>query len=232
MKLFFGILLTMAVIGGFAGAEIIDTSFSILGAAIGGIGTGAILLGLGAYFDSQDRKSSELTPEMRGVFDRMITGKSNPTRKEIENAKRLHRQAFSHTPARKQSSQRPDLSLEGTIKSLMAQDAEAIARGEVPERRLIPHHAIKRDVIIAGYTKDFCAAQEQVQKLSWSSDKKTRQLEEMQQDFDKKINGIKQLPWEELDKIITLMKKTRTDFEELEQGIRAEKSIYKIVEPL
>jgi hypothetical protein len=65
--------------------------FSILGAVIGGVGTAAVLLGLGAYFDAQAKKSPPLNPEMRGVFDRMITGKENPTSEEIEEAKRQAR---------------------------------------------------------------------------------------------------------------------------------------------
>lgn len=95
MKLFIGILIAATIIGGFAGGEVMDTTFSILGAAIGGIGTAAILLGLGAYFDAQEKKSPKgppLNAEMRGVFDRMITGKDNPTQKEIKEAKRRVRQ--------------------------------------------------------------------------------------------------------------------------------------------
>ena len=75
MKLFLIVILAATVIGGFAGAEVLDTSFSVIGAVIGGVGTAAALLGLGAYFDAQARKSPELPPEIRGVFDRMITGK-------------------------------------------------------------------------------------------------------------------------------------------------------------
>ncbi len=72
-----------------------DKTFSILGAAIGGVGTAAVLLGLGAYFDSQDKKKGtpELTPEIKGVFDRMITGKENPTQTEINEAKKKLRNA-------------------------------------------------------------------------------------------------------------------------------------------
>tara|TARA_B100001167_G_C16550762_1_gene203330 strand:+ start:139 stop:423 length:285 start_codon:yes stop_codon:yes gene_type:complete len=87
MKLFIAILIAATLIGGFAGGEIMDINFSILGAVIGGVGTAAVLLGLGAYFTAQEEKKSDLTPEMRGVFDRMITGKENPTAKEIEDAK-------------------------------------------------------------------------------------------------------------------------------------------------
>ena len=87
MKIFILVLIAAAVIGGFVGAEIMGNTFSVTGAVIGGIGTGAALLCLGAYFDHQDRKSVGLTPEMRGVFDRMITGKSNPTAAEVAAAK-------------------------------------------------------------------------------------------------------------------------------------------------
>lgn len=89
MVLFVVVLAIATVIGGFAGGEVLGKTFSILGAAIGGVGTAVILLGLGGYFHAQEqKKSKQLTPEMRGVFDRMITGKANPTREEIEKAKR------------------------------------------------------------------------------------------------------------------------------------------------
>lgn len=90
MKLFIGILLAATIIGGFAGGEITDTSFSIVGAVIGGVSTAAILLGLGAYFTSQEhgKPQPELTPEMRAVFDRMVTGKGEPTPAEIRDAKK------------------------------------------------------------------------------------------------------------------------------------------------
>jgi hypothetical protein len=91
MKIFIGVLFAAVILGGFAGGELLDKTFSILGAVVGGVGTAAVLLGLGAYFDAQERKAKKsppLTPEITGVFDRMITGKENPTRKEVEEAKR------------------------------------------------------------------------------------------------------------------------------------------------
>jgi hypothetical protein len=92
MLLFIVVLIVAAIVGGFAGGELVGTSFSILGAAIGGVGTAAVLLGLGAYFHSQERKRSrDLTPEMRGVFDRLVTGKANPTPEEINRAKQAWR---------------------------------------------------------------------------------------------------------------------------------------------
>lgn len=228
MKLFIGILLAATIAGGFAGGEILETSFSVLGAIVGGVGTAAVLLGLGAYFDAQSKKSPEVPPEMRSVFDRMITGKENPTPQEIRAAKNAIL-AASNKPTRPS---RPDLRIAGAIESLMAQDAEAIARGEVPERRLIPHHAIKRDIIIAAYTKDFEAAKNNVGALAWADSAKKRQIEEMQKDIDERIYGIKRLSWEELDKIIALMKSTRTDLKEIEQAVRLAHPLYKIVEPV
>lgn len=125
-----------------------------------------------------------------------------------------------------------NLTIQGTLKGLIEQDAEAISRGEIPETRLIPHHAIKRDVIIAAYSKDFRVAIEQINSMNWVEAEKARRISEIQLDFDKQIYGIKRLKWPELDKIIDLMKKTRTDFKEIENDVRAKNSMYKIVDPL
>ena len=101
MKLFLWVLFAAAVLGGLVGGEIAHTSFSITGAVIGGVVTGVVLLGLGAYFDSQQKKSDELPPEIRAVFDRMITGKSAPTKAEVVAAKRnLLNTAQSHETKR------------------------------------------------------------------------------------------------------------------------------------
>lgn len=92
MILFAAVLILATVLGGFAGGEIVGRSFSVLGAAIGLVGTATVLLGLGAYFDSQERKRKRgLSPEMRAVFDRMVTGKENPTPAEVDRAKRALR---------------------------------------------------------------------------------------------------------------------------------------------
>jgi hypothetical protein len=68
-------------------------TLSILGAVICGVGTAVVLLGLGAYFAAQEKKSPPLNPEIRAVFDRIVTEKANPTVKEIETAKRQARGA-------------------------------------------------------------------------------------------------------------------------------------------
>lgn len=76
MKMFLAVVAAAIVIGGFVGAELMDSSFSITGAVVGGVGTAAGLLGLGAFFEAQDRrrKDKALTPEVREAFDRMFSG--------------------------------------------------------------------------------------------------------------------------------------------------------------
>jgi hypothetical protein len=72
MKVFFAVLVVAAIIGGFVGGELSGSTFSILGATVGCIGLATVLLALGAFFSAQDeRKKKKITPEMRGVFDRM-----------------------------------------------------------------------------------------------------------------------------------------------------------------
>lgn len=74
MRVFVLVLVAAAAIGGFVGGELSDSTFSLLGVVAGGVGTGAVLLGLGAYFTAQEerRKQEALPPEMRRVFDRMF----------------------------------------------------------------------------------------------------------------------------------------------------------------
>lgn len=75
MKAFVIVIAIATILGGFVGGELSDTTFMLTGAVIGGVGTAAVLLGLGAFFTAQDdkkRKAGALTPEMRGVFDRML----------------------------------------------------------------------------------------------------------------------------------------------------------------
>jgi PAB1-binding protein PBP1 len=231
MKLFLLILFISTILGGFVGAEIADTSFSIIGAVIGGIGTAVVIYSVGGYFDTQNKKS-ELPPEMHAVFDRMITGKENPTQQEVRLAKKNSLKLAQGNNSRTTDSQNIGFSMEDSMKSIMDQDAELFSRGEIPEKRLIPHHAIKRDIIIAAYTKDFHIAEKATIELSWSQSEKNSRLVEIKKDFDKHIYGIARLSWEELDKIIALMKTTRIDLKEIEADVRSKNSLYKIVEPL
>lgn len=228
MKIFFVVIAIATLMGGFVGGELMDNTFSLLGAVVGGVGLTTVLLGLGAFFTAQEerKKKEALPPEIRGVFDRLMEKTSNSP---------ANRPGVSKigSPKKSATNQKDDLlSIEGTIKNLMEQDAESIARGEIPERRLIPHHAIKRDVIIAAYSKDFQMAVSQIRAMNWTEVEKQHRLSDIKADFDRQIHGIKRLSWEDLDKIIALMKKTRTDLAEVESGIRSKTPMYKIVDPL
>lgn len=155
MKVFILVITAAAVIGGFIGGEITDQTFTVWGAAIGGVGTFTVLMSLGAFFTHQEKKKSKaanLTPEMRAVFERV-----------------LERQAgITPTPTPKQPSAQPSkqFSIESTVQSLIEQDLEALAVGKVPERRLIPHHAIKREVIIKAFEVDFLKLSPSMQELN------------------------------------------------------------------
>ena len=183
------------------------------------------------------RLSPEMQEKMQGFVDHL---KEEQAKKEPGKAKSRTGIAGLFLRLKdKLSGSRQDLfedtgplSIGGTIKSLMAQDAESLARGEIPEKRLIPHHAIKRDVILSAYHKDFQTAVSQIRSINLVEAEKDCRLAEIKPDFDKKIYGIKQLGWEDLDKIIALMKQTRTDFKELERDVRSKNSMYSIVDPL
>ena len=73
------VIIFAAVIGGLVGGEQVDKVFTLTGAVIGGLGTASVLLALGAYFNSQGKKSTkkEVPKEMREVFERMHNVKKN-----------------------------------------------------------------------------------------------------------------------------------------------------------
>lgn len=207
MKIFILVIIAATVIGGLIGGELADQTFTIWGAALGGVGTFAVLMGLGAFFAHQEKKKDEaakLTPEMRAVFARMA-----------------ERQAGKSSAAPNPSADRPrdSLSLASTVQSLIEQDLETIAAGKIPERRLIPHHAIKRDVIVRAFEVDF-------QKLSPSMQELNREH------FQSQLAGIRQLGHTELDEILATMKVQRTDLQELERQVRETNTFYSIVDPL
>ncbi|MFC7301094.1 hypothetical protein [Cognatiluteimonas weifangensis] len=74
MKIFIAVIVLATIVGGFVGGELMERTFSITGAAIGGVGLAAVLLGLGALFTAQEEKkrNKTLLPEMREVFGRML----------------------------------------------------------------------------------------------------------------------------------------------------------------
>lgn len=124
-------------------------------------------------------------------------------------------------PKQKHPSEQPmdRFSIESTVQSLIEQDLEVLASGKIPERRLIPHHAIKRDVILKAFEVDF-------QKL-------TLRMQELNNEhFQSQIEGIKRLDQHDLDQLIATMKVQRTDLVELEQKVREKSAIYSIVDPL
>lgn len=74
MRVFALVLVIATVLGGLVGGELSDRAFSFVWAAVGGVTTATVLLGLGAYFSAQEerRKKEALPPEVRQVFDRMF----------------------------------------------------------------------------------------------------------------------------------------------------------------
>jgi hypothetical protein len=80
-------------VGGFGVGQILGDTFSILGAVGGSLLTAALLLSLGAFFDYQDRKKPQRDTALDPVFERMITGKPNPSRTEVDAARKRIMQA-------------------------------------------------------------------------------------------------------------------------------------------
>lgn len=77
MKVFILVLLASAILGGLVGGELTDRTFLITGAVIGGVGVGAVLLGLGALLTWLDERKARaakarLPPEIRAVMGRMF----------------------------------------------------------------------------------------------------------------------------------------------------------------
>ena len=73
LLIFVLVLLAAGLIGGFVGAEWFGSTFSPTGALVAAGLTAAVLLGLGALFEQQEKakKKAALPPEIRKVFDRM-----------------------------------------------------------------------------------------------------------------------------------------------------------------
>lgn len=126
MKLFIAVILAAIVIGGLVGAELMNSSFSITGAVVGGVGTAAVLLGFGAFFDAQERKRREkaLPPEMRAVFDRMF-GKDTSSKQQ--HAK----------PAQKDE-------IHGVFDRMLGRDFQQTPRsgGDIPSGLHLPQHLV------------------------------------------------------------------------------------------
>lgn len=209
MKIFVLVIVAAVIVGGFAGGEATGRTFSILWASVVGVSTFAVLMGLGAFFHYQEKKKkTEITPEIRAVFDRM-TGKQ-PYKNDRTARSKSEREA-------PQDVLDP---LMNTMHDLLDQDLKDIAAGKIQDRRLIPHYGIKRAVIIKAFHKDFA-------KLSPTMQENNREH------FEGQIAAIKQWSPSELDRMLETMKHQRSDLKELEWEVRAETPMYNVVrEPL
>ncbi len=81
MKVFFIVIGVAFILGGLVGGELTDREFLITGAVIGGVSVGVIIFLAGWYLNAKDekkRKNSKLTPEIRGVFERMMKSQHLP----------------------------------------------------------------------------------------------------------------------------------------------------------
>lgn len=205
MLIFILVIIAATVIGGLIGGELTDNTFTIWGATIGSIGTFTVLMSLGAYFDKRETaKEVKLTLEIRGVFDRM-----------------LGRKPYSGVLSKSKKS-RPKFgkyNLLETVESLIKQDRADLVAGKVLEKRLIPHHAIKRDIAKRAFKVDFEKLTSRMQELN-------------KEDFDTKLNGIRQMDQHQLDALLGIMKRERTDLLEIEQYVRASSSLYATLDPI
>jgi len=217
VTLFLAVLVVVAVAGGFVGGEITGRTFSAIGATVGVVGTAAILLGLGAYFDYQDRKQPRLTPELRGVFDRM-TGKIGgpPPRKPAQQMKQ--------SPAIPRE-------IENAVLGLIQQDMAAAARGERPSRRLVPHHAIKRDILFEYIMQDHHDFSARLMLTLSDPDQIIQKLAPSEAKLQSRVATLNRLGHEELDEAIGACR-SRADFKKIEARVRERNPLYSIVEPL
>lgn len=107
----------------------------------------------------------------------------------------------------------------GTIMNLLEQDLANSAAGKVPERRLIPHHAIKRDIALRAFEIDFEKLNPRMQELNAD-------------DYEGKTNQIRRMDQHQLDGLIDAMRSERTDLLEIEDYVRSKNDRYKIVDPI
>jgi hypothetical protein len=230
VKLFIVVVGLAAIGGGIVGGEMTETRFSFSGFAVSGFGLAGVLLGLDALFEAQDRKRRDKAlprPEVRVVMDRGIVRPglaASETESRITRAPRRAPTAVADADL---------LVVETALQEFMAEDATIVARGETPQRRLSPHHALKRDVVITAYRKDFDPSTRQmVEAMNWTKEEKHRRFAEMTKDFEKHLSGVNQLSPEELDQVILTLKRTRTDLADVEHAVRARNRVYRIVAPL
>lgn len=141
MKILLLVIVISILIGGFAGGEAVGRIFSILWGSVAGLVVFLAIFFGGAFFYRQDQKRKNdvnLTPEIRGVFDR-ITGSNK--RFGVEE-------------------------LTAGILDLMEDDRREIAAGRIPDRRLFPDYQFKRQIILSAFYRDFSRLSPSMRKLN------------------------------------------------------------------
>lgn len=68
--------------------------------------------------------------------------------------------------------------------------------------------------------------------MNWTEEERSRRRSEITKDFEKHLAGVNRLGPEDLGGLMATMKRTRTDFHELEKRVRESNSLYGIVAPL
>lgn len=117
------------------------------------------------------------------------------------------------TPPAITLSEPPLSKLTQTIQNLIEYDRGVLATGKAPERRLIPHHAIKRDIALRAFQVDFERLSRRMQELN--SD-----------DFESKVSEIRRMDQHRIDALLGVMRNQRTDLPELESYVRSKNSLY------
>jgi len=100
MKKFAIVLLIAAIVGGFIAGELTGKIFLLTGAVIGALSVGLFLFALGGLFSwragrNQTKGQTQLIPEMRAVFDRMVDRHSVPSNQGSGNKNSTNKPAPS-----------------------------------------------------------------------------------------------------------------------------------------
>jgi hypothetical protein len=133
------------------------------------------------------------------------------------------------TPAR---SPAPPIELQAAIENLLQQDLDAMSRGERPEARLIPHIAVKRDIMIRAYQADLSAEIEAARQVIPSTSQLDQEIKRMSGEVGEIIYKLKREPSPVINSLFEQMRKVRTDLKAIEKVVRAEHPGYSIVDEL
>lgn len=116
--------------------------------------------------------------------------------------------------------------------SLIENDLENVKKGEHPETRLIPHIAIKRDIIEKAYLNDLDIVIRKIDQSNILEEEKQIEIQNHTKDVEGIIYNLRRIRHQELEDLFDDMRDKRDDFSELEEIVRSEKPRYKIVDPL